>query len=458
MLGNNEQIQGVNLGEAFAQMVGELPWASLSAYIQSNSPLQKLCTIGGHRLVPDKRKRFEQIVIREAEKSAFSEAVTNGVFASWYPVHAELHKALEDYYHSDDYKAYREEKGLGEDDYVLPDEKLDALFKVDDLKIWKILLCFSPLKFTKEQAERLLNDNSGNEELVSRLKSLQESHDGMARRCEQMTAETNRLRAKQAEDANEIQELKRQLRQARQESEATRKQLEAAQAESQKVSQQMSTLDGARADFEKSLRTEMERAVARVQKELDRASQELQLWKTRYEEQRSGYRRLEDEMAALQKEKATLEAMASSNAEKLGEVQRFADLVLDRIDWTHVGASMKLTPTIRRHFNSLVKKLNYEDDRSLTLEGTLREFWDALWASETSLVNAMANSNIDEVASGSVSAYWEGLKPAFAEVQSSLEARIVLLGMLQDIFYQTMEMENLSDALLVKGKAKKKEE
>ena len=101
MLGNNEQIQGVNLTEVFTQMIGELPWASLLQYIQANGPLMKLCTIGGHRLVPDKRKRFEAIILREAEKGNFSEAVTNGVFAAWYPVHTELHKQLEDYFHSD---------------------------------------------------------------------------------------------------------------------------------------------------------------------------------------------------------------------------------------------------------------------------------------------------------------------------------------------------------------------
>ena len=173
MLGNNEQIAGVSLPEVFSQMVSELPWKSLETYIQGNSQLLKLCTIGGTRLKPDKRKKFEQIIVREAEKQKFADAVTNAVFAAWYPVHKELHEQLESYYHSDEYKAYRQEYGLDEEAYVLPDEKLDSLFRVDDLKLWKILLCFSPLRFTAEQAARLLNDSTGSEELVERLKASQ---------------------------------------------------------------------------------------------------------------------------------------------------------------------------------------------------------------------------------------------------------------------------------------------
>ena len=72
-MGNNEQIAGVSLPEVFSQMVSELPWKSLETYIQGNSQLLKLCTIGGTRLKPDKRKKFEQVIVREAEKQKFAD-------------------------------------------------------------------------------------------------------------------------------------------------------------------------------------------------------------------------------------------------------------------------------------------------------------------------------------------------------------------------------------------------
>ena len=98
MFANNEKGQGVNRAEVFAKMLGELPWANFRCCIQANAPLLKLCTFGGHRLEPQKRDRLEKIVYREAEKAEFSEAVRH--FAAWYPVNQDLHRKLEDYFHS----------------------------------------------------------------------------------------------------------------------------------------------------------------------------------------------------------------------------------------------------------------------------------------------------------------------------------------------------------------------
>ena len=202
MLENNEKIQGVNLSEVYGVMVKELPWSVMLSYINANANLLKMCTIGGHRLDPNKRDRFEKIIIREAEKAHYSEAVCNGVFASWYPVHTDLHQALEDYFHSDEYKTYRDGRGLGEDDYVLPDEKMDALFKIEDLGFWRILLCFSPLKFSKPQADKILNNQEGSAELVEKMKKQEATIAELTRKNEQLAAEAERLRAKQSADSS----------------------------------------------------------------------------------------------------------------------------------------------------------------------------------------------------------------------------------------------------------------
>ena len=95
MLGNNEIIQGVDKTAVFTQMLREVPWSSLKMYVQANAPLLKVCTIGGHRLEPNKRDRIEKIILRELERPNMTEALTNGIFASWYPVHEHLHKQLE---------------------------------------------------------------------------------------------------------------------------------------------------------------------------------------------------------------------------------------------------------------------------------------------------------------------------------------------------------------------------
>jgi len=96
MLVNESKLQGVNVKDLFTRMVSEVPWANLKAYVQTNAQLLKMATIGGHRLEPKHRDRVDKLILREAEKGNFAQTATNGVFAAWYPVHAELHQKLED--------------------------------------------------------------------------------------------------------------------------------------------------------------------------------------------------------------------------------------------------------------------------------------------------------------------------------------------------------------------------
>ena len=96
MYENSDKLKGINPGELFARMVGEVPWGGLKAFIQTNAQLLKQVTAGGHRMDPKRRQRAEKIVLREAEKTEYPEAMVNGLFATWYPVHKELHQTLED--------------------------------------------------------------------------------------------------------------------------------------------------------------------------------------------------------------------------------------------------------------------------------------------------------------------------------------------------------------------------
>lgn len=455
MLGNNEKIPGVNLADVFTKMLAELPWSSLRNYVQANAPLAKLCTIGGHRLEPNKRERIEKLIFREAQKTEFSDSWCNGVFASWYPVHDVLHGSLENYFHSDEYKAYREAEKLGEDDYVLPDAKFAEYFVVDDLDKWRILLCFSPLKFSKEQAAKILDDSQGNAQLLTKLKDVENERDELRRKAAQLAAEAEKLRAKQSEAGNEIQELKKQNRQLRQDQDQAQQKLESVQAEMRRLAQELSQADGVRAEREKALRDEMARTTARLQSDCDRVNKELISWQSRYEEQRLANRRLEEQAQDASRQAAQADQQRAAVEKRESEKDKFADLVLSRIDWAKVGGAMKMTPTVRRNFNSLIKRLNYEEDRSLTIEGTLPEFWSKLVKDEKDLVDNIAKSNTREVQTGDMDDYWRTLNDMFADVLINLEARMAMIGMLQEIFFQQLEDEDLAEPALGKSKAKK---
>lgn len=454
MLVNESKLQGVNTRDLFTRMVSEVPWASLKTYVQGNAQIMKLATIGGHRLDPKHRDRLDKLLFREAEKADFSQTMTNGVFAVWYPVHEALHKRLEDYFHSDEYKQYRQEKGLTDDDYVLPDAKFDEFFSVDHLEEWRVLLCFSPLKFSDAQADRILDDSQGNSRLLGRIKELEERAAALEKREQQLVSEAERLRESHQQAQTEAQESRKALRQARSDFDAAALKLERALAEGRKFKEQLDGAVGGQQSFEQDLRQKLAADSTRLQKEIERLQRELASWQAKYEEQRLQNKELEAGIQEARREVSRQQVAASQATASAKHLSGFADLILQRIDWPKVGASMKLTPRLRLQFNSLIRKLSYEQDRSLTIEGTLAEFWESLIAPERELIKNIAQSNSLEVMKGDVDGYWMGLTDAFGDVQISLEARSVILKMLHEIFYQVIEMEDLNSTAIPQPKEK----
>ena len=455
MLGNNEKIENVDRKAVFNKMLAEVPWENLKAYILSNAQLTKLCTSGGFRLDIKFRKRAEMFIQRDVEKSDYSEIQCNGVFASWYPVHKELHEALETYFHSEEYEKYRQENGVAEDEYVLPDAKFDELYSVSEFEAWRMLLCFSPLKFTHAQADKILEDKKDDAKLMERLTAAEAERDELAKKNSSMAADLEKLRAAQQAAQNEIQELRRQTRQLRNDSEQLQKRAETAVAEMRRSNQQAAQAAQAVEQREAEVREELGRVSQRQQGEIDRLNKELAAWQARHEEQCGLNRGLAERAAA-----AESRSLESTNAriameKKLAASGVLVDVLLSKIDWQHVGASMKLTPTIKRNFNSLIKRLDYDEDRNLTIEGTLKSFWGRLQARELTLIDAIAKSSVKELEKGSIEDYWQGIAEMFPEVQIDLEARITMLNILQDIFYQNYTDEELQTPVIPPKPAKK---
>ncbi len=448
MLGNNDELLGVDLGDVFARMMSDLPWDSLRAYVQANTQVLKACSAGGHRLDPKRRARVEKIVAREAEKTGYSQSMCSGVFAVWYPTHKSLHQALEDHFHSDEYKAYREQNELGEDDYVLADEKFDELFRVEDLDKWRTLLCFSPLKFTQAQADRILKDNHGSAELLERVNAMEAELAELRKRDSQQRGDADRAVEDARLRAAEANESRRDLREARTEIEALSKKLEVSQADNRRLRLLNDELEAKSKKIESGFEAELEKRAGRLRVDLARVQKELTDWQAKYEEQVVANRRLDEGIATAKKELLFAEKRTEQAEGDSERLTSFADLILGRLDWPKVGAQMKLTPMMRRQFNSLIRKLDYEEDNTLTIEATLPSFWDGLMGLERELINRIAQSNTLEVASGGVEEFWRALTDAFGDVRISLEARLVLLTMLQEIFYQVLEMEDLEESFL----------
>lgn len=456
MSANDKPGAALDRGKIFGLLLAELPWRSLLKCIQANTDLHKQCTLGGHRLGPKNRKRLVQVVLKEAGKADFSEAFCNPFFAEWYPVHKALHGTLEDYFHSDEYKGYREANSLDDDDYVLPDDVFERVFSPADMETWTVLAAFSPMTLTDSQTTRILDDESGNATLLEKLRKTGEEAEGLRSENARIKNEIATLRKQQALASTELQNLRSERKVLQATNEALEKREEATQGEIHRLRSELAeTRESAERQI-KETAAELERKTRQADNDTERMRQAAADWRARYEQQCETTRELEEELetvrAALAAEKTRVIAL-----EKEGLRYRdFASLILSQIEWNEVGRQLKLTGNLRRLFSSLVRKLNYEEDRSLTMEESLPHFWEGLVARERSLVHKIAQSNTLEVATGNVDDYWRGLTDAFEDVQIGLEARAVLLRMLHEIFYQVLEIKDLETAkisgLISRGK------
>lgn len=444
MLGNNEKIQGVSIPDMFSQMLSELPWRTLSQYISGNAQLLKVCTFGGHRIDPQQRPRLTKQVINEAVKTDYSDSTCSALFAAWYPVHAELHAKLEGYFNSDEYKEYRKENKLNDVDYVLSDDKFKEFFQVSDLKAWKILLVFAPLKFTKEQADQILNHQEGSEELLERIKELEARLSEADRKTSSASGELEKARQQQQSAENELKEARHQIRTQKGDLEALNQKFLSSSAEVKRLSGLLSSRSE---ELEKRAATaseNAERVTTRLQAELSRLKEELNGWQNKFQEQLQANRQIQNDAANTEARAGKSNAERDAAIKKLDESKKFVDLLLSRIDWAKLGSQLKLSPTLRKNFNSMLKRLNYEENLSLTIEGTLPQFWSRLQKKEGELIQRIAASSTLEVEKGDMKGFWEEVKDSFAEVQTSIEARLFMLGFIHELLFAIYVPEQLA--------------
>ena len=444
MLPNSESIPaGIRLADTFAAMVAELPWPNLRSYILANNQLAKLSTLGGYRLEPKHRKRFEALLLKEAEKSEFSSTFCNPVFAQWYPVHETLYKTLEDYFHSDVYKAFREERTLSEDAYVLSDEVFARVFQVDDLEKWRILLCFSPLQLTQEQADRVLNSAAGNEALLRRLKDNDAALDALRRENAQLAGEAERVKAQVDGSSNELQELRKARRDLTAERGDLQNKFDASQAENRKLRQQVAQLEAEQEARRSEQASSFQQERQRLESTLAKLEKEVVEWRTRYEAQRAEFRDMRELQVQTDTQLSQERTHLKERERRIQELCTFGDLVLARMDWVQAGKNLHLTPALQRQFNSIIKKLNYEAGKSTSIDTSLPVFWDKLMAQEKHLMDQVAQSNTLEVAHGTADDFWNSLKESFDDVIIGLEARLMLMRVLREVFYQVLELSDL---------------
>ncbi len=89
---------------------------------------------------------------------------------------------------------------------------------------------------------------------------------------------------------------------------------------------------------------------------------------------------------------------------------------------------------------------------SLTIEGTLPDFWNKLIKNEEELIRLISQSNTLEVIDGDLEGFWNIVSELFSDVQINLEARLFMVGLLQELFFQNLDLSDLKDSVIPSGK------
>lgn len=449
-------MESINRSEVFSIMLRELQWSALKNCIQMNAQIKKRCTAGGHRLDVKRRSRFEKIVVSEAEKLDFPETLCSAIFAYWYPQQGELHEKLENYFHSDEYKKYLADNDLSENEYVLPDEKFEELFNVAELQKWRVLLCFSPLRFTNEQAEKITEEAQGNTELIETVDKLKEEVEERDSTIARLSNELDSARERAETLNKEAQQLRQERRDLKKQSEAAEKKFENARRENAKLRDETGKL---RQEFEKAKKqteTEWARKSKALNDDLQRQSKEVENWRQKYENLHNENRNLNEKIQKAEKNLAEQRINSDKNRQEIQRVHKFMDMLLERIDWAEVGKQIKLTPQLKLRFNSLIRNLHYDKENKPRINVSLETFWNKLQEQERTLIDNIAKSDTLEVESGNVEDFWNDLEDSFEDVQIALESRTILLPIIHEIFYQTLEEKDLSKDTIPPRMAKSK--
>lgn len=455
MLENKEKLQSIDLNNIFTKMVQDLPWKNLRDILQTNQQLLKKLMLGGHRLDAKNRKRFEKRLIQEAEKQDYSPEITSAIFAHWYPLQKKLYKTLEDYFDSEEYKKYCEENDLDENTYVLPQDKFEDFFDVKEIDNWRVLLCFSPLAFTDEQADRIIEAAGSDEGLLERCQELEAEIADLEKEKNKLESQNKDLRVRIKDLTDEERQKRDDRKDLRTQVDKLQRQLETAKNENEKLKEQLRQAEGQVAERQNAAMEGQRRENKRLEQEVKRLQATVSDWETKYENQRRVNRNLEQKIKEAEEKVENSTASEQKSREELERARSFANLILDNIDWRDVGRELKPTPQMKRKFNSLIRSLNYEDDGSLSLGDELYEFWNRMVNQEQDLITAIAQSDTKEAANGSIEDFWQELTDHFEDVAISLEARTILLQLLREIFYRTLSMEDLEKAV-VPGQASKK--
>lgn len=414
----NKKIKTSNILDSIKTMTQELAWHTLKEIISSKKKLLSEFQRGGYKLVPKNRSRAKKLLIEKSSKSDY-----RLIFFRWYSEQSTYKEILDPYFISDEYKIWAEKRKLEEDEYALPDDRFNILYDSLTNKHALYFLHFSPIKFTRKQAEMFIkkptspveSDEKKKEESLVLSKQTAELIEKLKSEIRSLKKDQRRLKGNNINLQKQIDNYKKNEIIYR-----------------EKIKEQNESLE----KYRKEMDAKIKEADHRVSERLEKLKEE----KARSEWKAKDYKyKFGKASRVLQSNSRQI-----SNLKKIiPELKKTKNIrfqnILERIDTKELFDVLNEPDEVKELLSTLVKPPTGDDTSDARqLEINLKSFWNNLLKKEEEVLDKICLLKVDDI-DESYYKNWVNHTDDFNDLIYSLRARAILIKMLHEILWQNRE-------------------
>lgn len=390
--------------ESLKLLFDRLKWSEISDVFNSITDVRRAYLTGGFTLKRENKTRSRNVFRKYfKDNPERSDTLKINLFMTWYSRQEGFGEDIDEYFQSDAYQTLVEEKGLDENFYHLTDEKLEEFSSRWSRDNARLLLFFSPIKFSESQAE-----------VVAEIEG-----DVVEKRVEKSPKK------------EVLDEVRRSLKSAEKENRSLKKDLKKERAELRHLEGEMK---GVSKEAE-TLRGEKER----LANQLEELKCQADSHSGAVRELHSKIRGLENEKRGLVDEREKNHKRINSLKEKVEETERrllnisrespIDRILLDQSKLRSLFSAVHEESEVLSVFENLLK------EKTESGTGTnFPEFWEQLGRKEQEKVRALSQISSVDMDKEKFATSWSDTEDLFKDLEYLAQAKLALIGAIHRLF------------------------
>jgi len=389
-------------------ILDKLPWKYIKEYVLQNPILLENFKRGGFELKAKNKSHAINIIL-----SNLTEKARSDLFFIWYKNISEHSDLLDDYFNSDEYKKWMKSKKLENGEYALPNPKFYKLCFRLSKQDAQVFLYLSPIKFSEEQIQLLLEipdeKRKNNNEYLELLKKYNKAQEKIGKiesvqsRLKRELSNASRDRSLSDKLKIEAENLKKQIKKVQFEKSELQKEIESTSKLAEHKMIEMHT------EYEK----EKNNALLKVEELkilLNQAKKQIEI--------------KEKLVKALQ--------LKVEKYEK--EKDDFFCIILDKIDIHELISEINEPDEVKELLEKIVKIPEKDEPEGAGgREMILKDFWENSLRIEEKILNKILTIDASSVKEGDYFKDWGEHADDFIDLKHTLRAKIVLINLLYEI-------------------------